>query len=168
MMSSALGRVIRWQKILSVQCSVILTHKRKIRQCREWAIYVLKQGGDALPSLNQFNEPTTTTTAVSMRFAEKCMCVKPGTHYPHVTWAHAMLRVQLEYLTLNYGAHTHFCHSAYVTWSDVELWSAHMPARLLNFCWRTHFVRRDVCHVSRLTSDVSGVTEVLVCARIQC
>jgi hypothetical protein len=70
--------------------------------------------------------------------------LKPGTHYPHVTWAHVMLRAQLGYLTLNSGAHSHFCHSAHVTWSDVELWSAHMPARLLNFCWRTHFVRRDV------------------------
>jgi hypothetical protein len=72
--------------------------------------------------------------------------VKPGTHYPHVTWAHVMLRVQLGYLTLSSGAHSHFCHSAYFTWSDVELWSAHMPARLLKFCWRTHFVRRDVRH----------------------
>jgi hypothetical protein len=27
--------------------------------------------------------------------------IKPGTHYPHVTWAHVMLRVQLGYLTLN-------------------------------------------------------------------
>jgi hypothetical protein len=70
--------------------------------------------------------------------------IKPGTHYPHVTWAHAMLRVQLGYLTLNSGAHSHFCPSAYVTWSDVELWSAYMPACLLNFCWRTHFMRRDI------------------------
>jgi hypothetical protein len=75
--------------------------------------------------------------------------LKPGTHYPHVTWAHGMLRVQLGYVTLNSGAHSHFCHSAYVTWSDVELWSAHMPACLLNFCWHTYFVRSDVCHVSR-------------------
>jgi hypothetical protein len=41
--------------------------------------------------------------------------LKPGTHYPHVTLAYVMLRVQLEYLTLNSGAHSHFCHSAYVT-----------------------------------------------------
>jgi hypothetical protein len=66
------------------------------------------------------------------------------TYYPHATWAHVMLWLQLGYLTLNSGADSHFCHSAYVTWSDVELWSAHMPARLLNFCWRTNFVRRDV------------------------
>jgi len=42
-----------------------------------------------------------------------------------------------------YGADSHFCHSAYVTWSHVELWSAHAPARLSHFCCRTHFVRRD-------------------------
>jgi hypothetical protein len=47
-------------------------------------------------------------------------------------------------LTLNSGADSHFCHSAYVSWSDVELWSAHVPARLSNFCCRTYFVRRDV------------------------
>jgi hypothetical protein len=29
-------------------------------------------------------------------------------------------------------------------WSDVELWSAHVTARLSNFCCRTRFVRRDV------------------------
>jgi hypothetical protein len=28
------------------------------------------------------------------------MRLRPGTHYPHVTWAHVMLRVQLGYLTL--------------------------------------------------------------------
>jgi hypothetical protein len=37
-----------------------------------------------------------------------------------------------------------FCHSAYVTWSHVELWSAHVPARFSYFCCRTHFVRRDL------------------------
>jgi hypothetical protein len=57
---------------------------------------------------------------------------------------HVMLRVQLGYLTLNSGAPSHFCHSAYVTWSDVELWEAHVTARLSNFCCRTHFVRHDV------------------------
>jgi hypothetical protein len=35
--------------------------------------------------------------------------LRPGTHYPHVTWAHAMLRVQLGYLTLNSAANSHFC-----------------------------------------------------------
>jgi hypothetical protein len=75
-------------------------------------------------------------------------------HYPHVTWAHVMLRVQLGYLTLNSGAHSHFCHSAYVTWSDVDPWSAHMPARLLNFCWRTHF-ERFYCVTSYLTEKLS-------------
>jgi hypothetical protein len=73
-----------------------------------------------------------------------------------------MLRVQLGYLTLNSGAHSHLRHSAYVTWSDVALWSAHMPASLLNFFGRTHFVRRDwilahthTCHSAYVTwSDV--------------
>jgi hypothetical protein len=72
--------------------------------------------------------------------------LRPWTHYPHVTWTCVMLRVQLGYLTLNSGADPRFCHSAYVTWSDVELWSAPMRAHLLNFCWRTHFVRRNICH----------------------
>jgi hypothetical protein len=53
-----------------------------------------------------------------------------------------------------YGADSHFCHSAYVTWSRVELWSAHVPARLSNFCCGTHFVRRDV-RVER-SSDVTS------------
>jgi hypothetical protein len=61
--------------------------------------------------------------------------IRLGTHYPHITWAHVMLRVQLGYLTLNSGADSHFCHSAYVTWSDVELWSA-----------RTRHVSRNVCY----------------------
>jgi len=53
-----------------------------------------------------------------------------------------------------YGADSHFCHSAYATWSHVKLWSAHVPARLSNFCFRTHFVRRDV-RVER-SSDVTS------------
>jgi hypothetical protein len=71
--------------------------------------------------------------------------IRPGTHYPHVTWAHVMLQVQLGYLTLNSGAHSHFCHSDYVAWSDAELRSAHMPARLLNLCWRTRRSRLTKC-----------------------
>jgi len=51
-----------------------------------------------------------------------------------------------------YGTDSHFCHSAYITWFRVELWSAHVPARLSNFRCRTHFMRRDV-RVER-TSDV--------------
>jgi hypothetical protein len=47
------------------------------------------------------------------RFAlQNCLrlwLLKPRTHYPHVTWAHVMLRVQLGYLTLNSGADSHFC-----------------------------------------------------------
>ena len=64
-----------------------------------------------------------------------------------------------------YGADSHFCHSAYVTWSHVELWSAHEPARLSHFCCRTHFVRRDKrvecssaaphrCHLFRLSKSL--------------
>jgi hypothetical protein len=73
--------------------------------------------------------------------------VRAGTHYPHVTWAHVMLRVQLgceRWFNIEfYGADSHFCHSTYVTWSHVELWSAQAPARLSHFCCRTHFVRRN-------------------------
>jgi hypothetical protein len=57
-------------------------------------------------------------------------------------------------LTLNSMTRIYTCHSAYVTWSRVELWSAHVPARLSNFCCRTHFVRRDV-RVER-SSDVTS------------
>jgi len=53
-----------------------------------------------------------------------------------------------------YGADSHFCHSAYVTWSRVGLWSAHVPARLSNFCCRTHLVRRDL-RIER-SSDVTS------------
>jgi hypothetical protein len=74
--------------------------------------------------------------------------LRPGTHYPHVTWAHVMLRVPLgcerRFDIELYGADSHFCHSAYVAWSHVELWSAHVPARLSYFCRRTHFVRREI------------------------
>jgi hypothetical protein len=84
--------------------------------------------------------------------------LQPGTHYPHVTWAHVMLCVQLgcerRFNIEFYGADWHVCHSAYVTWSRVQLWSAHVPARLSNFCCRTHFVRRDV-RVER-SSDVTS------------
>jgi hypothetical protein len=52
--------------------------------------------------------------------------LRPGTHYPHFTWAHVMLRVQLgcerRFDIEFFGADSHFCHSAYVTWSHVELW----------------------------------------------
>jgi hypothetical protein len=75
------------------------------------------------------------------------MSFRVGTPYPHVTWAHVMLRVQSEcerWFNIEfYGPDSHLCHSGYVTWSHVELWSAHAPARLSHFCCRTHFVRRD-------------------------
>jgi len=58
-------------------------------------------------------------------------------------------------LTLNSMAQIHTSVTLlYVTWSRVELWSAHVPARLSNFCCRTHFVRRDV-RVER-SSDVTS------------
>jgi hypothetical protein len=83
---------------------------------------------------------------------------RPGTHYPHVTCAHVMLCVQLgcdrRFNIEFYGADSHFCRPAYVTWSRVELWSAYVPARLSDFCCRTHFVRRDV-RVER-SSDVTS------------
>ena len=55
-------------------------------------------------------------------------------------------------LTLNSMAQIHTSVTAYVMWSRVELWSAHVPVRLSNFCCLTHFVRRDV-RVER-SSDV--------------
>ena len=86
--------------------------------------------------------------------------VRAGTHYPHVTWAHVMLRVQVgcerRFNIEFYDADSHFCHSAYVTWSHVDLWSAHAPTRLSHFCCRTHFVRRDQrveCSASRNVCD---------------
>jgi hypothetical protein len=46
--------------------------------------------------------------------------VRPVTHYPHITWAHVMLRVQLGCERRSdvefYDADSHFRHSAYVTW----------------------------------------------------
>ena len=79
-------------------------------------------------------------------FAKKVITLRQGTYYPHVTWAHVMLRVQLgcerRFNIEFYGADSHFCHSDYVTWSHVQLWSAHAPARLSHVCCRTHFVRR--------------------------
>ena len=53
-----------------------------------------------------------------------------------------------------YGADSHFCHSAYIMWSRMGIWSAHVPARLSNFCCRTHFVRRDVC--VECSSDITS------------
>jgi hypothetical protein len=67
--------------------------------------------------------------------ANRILRVRSGTHYPHVMWARVMLRVQLgceRRINIEFcGAFSHFCHSAYVTWSPVERWSAHVPARLI-------------------------------------
>ena len=91
--------------------------------------------------------------------------LRAGTHYLHVTWAHVMLRVQLgcerRFNTEFYEADSHFCHSAYVTWSHVEVWSAHAPARLSHFCCRTHFVMRDQrveCSLHYITKTQSSHT----------
>jgi len=46
------------------------------------------------------------------------------------------LRCERRFTIEFYGADSHFCHSAYVTWS-------HVPGRLSRFCCRTHFLRRD-------------------------
>jgi hypothetical protein len=55
-------------------------------------------------------------------YAHETAAVRPGTHYPHVTWAYVMLRVQLgceRRINIEfYGADSHFCHSAYVTWRE--------------------------------------------------
>ena len=71
----------------------------------------------------------------------------------NITWAHAMLRVQLgcerRFTIEFYGADSHFCHSVYVTWSQVL-------ARLSHFCRRTHFVRRDyITYVSSVLQTLS-------------
>jgi hypothetical protein len=90
------------------------------------------------------------------------LVLRPGTHYPHVTWAHVMLRVWLgcdrRFNFKLYGADSHFCHSAYVTWSRVELWSAHVSACLWEVCW--HVCRPELHARSR---DISRVTEVWIC-----
>jgi hypothetical protein len=83
-------------------------------------------------SENSFLSEWRRTSVFCNRPLREGRIVRPGTHYFHVMWAHVMLRAHLGYLTLNSGPHSHFCQSAYVTWSDVELWSAHMPARLLS------------------------------------
>jgi hypothetical protein len=102
--------------------------------------------------------------------------VRPGTHYLHVTWAHVMLRVQLgcerRFDIEFYGADSHFCHSVYVTWSHVELWSADVPARLSYFCCRTHFVRREVTWREDSVSPASGslrrISHAIVSIRQSC
>jgi hypothetical protein len=70
--------------------------------------------------------------------------LRPGTHYPYVTWAYVMLSVRLacerRFNIEFYDADSHFCHSAYVTWS--------------------HLSRPELNVRSR---DVSRVTEVRIC-----
>jgi hypothetical protein len=67
--------------------------------------------------------------------------LRPGTHYPHVTWAPVILRVQLGYLTLNSGANPHF--SQHVIWREALVGSrASTPLKFLlshtfRETWRT-------------------------------
>jgi hypothetical protein len=71
--------------------------------------------------------------------------LRPGTHYPHVTWAHVMLRVQLGYLTLNSCANSHFCQIClrHVIWRGALVGSrASTPLKFLlshtfHETWRT-------------------------------
>jgi hypothetical protein len=88
----------------------------------------------------------------------------PGTHYPHVTWAHVMLRVQLgcerRFNIEFYGADSLFCHSDYVTWP-------HVPARLSHFCCRTHFVRSDVRVESRHCSQLFPEMEEMLIEKVR-
>jgi hypothetical protein len=102
--------------------------------------------------------PTRAYTHYKTTMRARYWILRPGTHYPHVARAHVILRVHLgcerRFNIEFYDTDSHFCHSAYVAWSRVELWSAHVPARLSNFRCRTHFVRRDV-RVER-SSDVTS------------
>jgi hypothetical protein len=98
------------------------------------------------------------------RLVEWCVRVRPGTHYPHVTWAHVMLRVQFgcerRFNTKLYGGDSHFCHSAYVKWS-------HVPARLSHFCCCTHFVRRDVRVESRHCDQLFPEMEEMLTEKVR-
>jgi hypothetical protein len=136
-----------WHLSRNVLLCPSLVNKCVLRVCR-W-LFRKERPSCWTGSWQRFRRLWTTTKVVrtlhlTLRKTRYVVMLSRGTHYPHVTWAHVMLRVQLGYLTLNSGSQSHFCHSAYVTWSDVELWSAHVTARLLNFCCRTHFVRREV------------------------
>ena len=81
----------------------------------------------------------------------------------NITWARVMLRVQLgcekRFNIEFYGADSHFCHTAYVTWS-------HVPARLSHFCCRTHFVRCD--DVTYVSSALQTLSILYLCFRASC
>jgi hypothetical protein len=57
------------------------------------------------------------------------VCLRPGTHYPHVTWAHAMLRVHLGYFNIDLLAQTHtsvtLLTSRDLTWNSGRLTCQH-------------------------------------------
>ena len=99
---------------------------------------------------------------------ERFVKVRPGAHYPHVTWAHVMLRVRLgcerRFNLEFYGADSHFSHSAYVTWSHVELWSAHVPALLS----RGRLAREPIRAPREITWRKQSDRSVNLRYRIQC
>jgi hypothetical protein len=77
-------------------------------------------------------------------FKARTKQVRPVTHYPHVTWAHVMLRVHLGYFNIEFWRRltllSTLLTSRDLTWSSGRLVSAHLS----NFYCRTHFVRHDV------------------------
>jgi hypothetical protein len=118
-----------------------------------WCVKIWKIINETLVNTSFRYGTLTVSFVIQNKYSVPCMYwedvnIRPGTHYPHVTWAHVMLCVQLgcerRFNIEFYGADSHFCHSAYVRWSHMELWSSHTPARLTHFCYHTHFVRRDI------------------------
>jgi hypothetical protein len=111
---------------------------------------VLLPPGDNPTAVNKYINISTIPTA----FHDTCLkhwrtskwCAKAGETISsrHVSSCDVTRAVGMWFNIEFYGADSHFYHSAYVTWSRVELWSAHVPARVSNLCCRTHFVRRDV------------------------
>jgi hypothetical protein len=79
--------------------------------------------------------------------------LRAGKHYPHVTWAHVVLRAQLRcWRRFNiefYDSDSLFCHSAYVTWSCGRLTRQHV----------SHI--SVVTHISWVVTNVSSA----FCAR---
>ena len=124
--STLVCHVLHWSSLPPPNRSVVAHHKN---------------------SSKRFNRCSNVTSLRGEHSQIWLVGLKAGTHYPHVTWAHVILRVQLgcerRCNIKFYDTDSLFCHYAYVTWSQVELWSAHAPARLSHFCCRTRFVRRD-------------------------
>jgi hypothetical protein len=106
--------------------------------------------------VNRLSHPTCTRNIIwdHVTWGQCVPGLRPWTHYPHVTWAHVMLRVQLgcerRFTTEFYGADSHFCHSAQVTWS-------HVPARF------SHLLSHTLREVS--SRDMSSRDVRIVCLR---